>query len=83
MIVPFNAVIAGLAVDSPERSVNTALDAVLLIDVESAADHHVFMFRDVKMVDRGYQCKFLVPLVLVYDLRNDAGIGVNTAKERV
>lgn len=83
MIVPFNTVIASLTVNGAKWPVNTALDAVLLIYVESAADYHIFMFRDVEMVDRRDQCVFLIPFVLVHDLRDDAGIGVNTAKERV
>ena len=51
MIVPFNTVIASLAVNGPQRSVDTALDAVLLINVESARNNHIFMLRDVEVVD--------------------------------
>ena len=83
MIVPLNAVITSLTMNGPQRSVDAAFNAVLLIHIESTRYNHIFMLRDVEMVDRGYQSMLLFPFILVHDLRDDAGISVNTSKQRI
>jgi len=83
MIIPFNTVIASLTMNGPQRPVDTALDAVLLINIEPSRYNHIFMLRDVEMVDGRYQSVLLIPFVLVHDLRNYTGISVNTSKQRI
>lgn len=83
MVIPLNTVIASLAMNGPQRSVDTALNAVLLINIESARYNHIFKLRHVEMVDRRDQGVLLIPFVLVHDLRDDTGISVNTPKQRI
>lgn len=83
MIIPFNAVITSLTVNGPQWPVDTALNAVLLIHIEPTRYNHIFMFWDAEMVDRRYQSMLLIPFILIHDLRDDAGISVNTSKQRI
>ena len=83
MVIPFNAVIASLAMNGPQWPVNTALNAVLLVNIESTRYNHIFMLRDVEMIDRRDHSVLLIPFILVHDLRDDTGISVNTSKQRI
>jgi hypothetical protein len=51
MIVFLDTVIAYLAVDGPQWTINAALNAIFLVGVEPVTDHHILVLRQVHVVD--------------------------------
>ena len=76
VVVSLHAVVADVAVNCAERTVNTAFDAIFLVDIEAASDHNVFMLSEVEMVEGGNEKLLLLPLVALHYLRQDPRVSV-------
>ena len=83
MIISLDTMIAYLTVYCSDGTIDTTLYAVFLIDIQRWSSHDIFMLRNIHMIDWRYFNEVFTPFILIYYLRNYAGICVDTSRKGI